>query len=1365
MGSFLCLCLSVVSAQKQPMKFEHLSSENGLSQNSVQCIVQDKTGFMWFGTYEGLNRYDGYEFKIYKSEPGNPFSLSNNTVRSLFVDHDGILWLGTDGGLDRYDQQKDRFIHYNHNPGDSNSVSDDKIRWITEDQSGALWIGTYGGGLDQFNKEGKQFIHYQSNPLDTNSLISNYVTCICISKSGTLWITTDGGLSRFDRERNRFFRYRHDPKNPHSISGNDVYRVYEDRTGVLWFGIWNGGLDRFEKTTEQFIHYRNRPENPKSLSNDIVRSFYEDRTDCLWMGTWGGGLNKYDRKNDCFIHYASDPNDPNSLSNNSLLTIYEDRSGIIWLGNDFGGINKYDRGKTKFIHHRKDPNNSNSLSSNTVYSIVETHEGAKNILWFGTHAGGLNKYDPEKNKFTHYQFNPNNPHSISDNNVRTMIVDKVGNLWIGTNKGLNQFDQHKELFTYYVPDPSKSGLTNNDVFSLCQDRMGFIWVGTYGRGLYKFDPLKKKFINYVADSKNPTSISDNIIWSIMEDHAGVLWIGTENGGLNQFDRGQNRFIHFLTNPDNHNSLSSNKILCIHEDGSGILWLGTTMGLNKFDRANNRISRYSETDGLPSNAIQSILEDDKGNLWLGTQKGLSKFDPRTNGFKNFKVSDGLQSNEFSVNACLNSRNGEMYFGGNNGYNTFFPDSIHFNLYIPAIVIEDFQIFNRSVPIEKEMDGQVILEKSIVETQQINLSYRENSFSFKFASLHLASPEENKYASMMEGFDTKWNYMDASRRFASYTNMGGGEYIFRVKGSNSDGVWNETGASIRIIITPPFWKTIWFYIISALFVVSSIVLVYRYRIYRVRMNERILEKKVEERTQELALEFDEHRKAEEALVLQNIAIQSAANAIVITDRNGKIISVNQAFCRLSGYSQEEVIGKNTSILKSGKQPNSFYQTMWDTILSGEVWKGELENKRKDGSCYPEEMTITPVRQAGGEISHFIAIKQDITEQRKLQNQILQSQKIQSIGTLAGGIAHDFNNILGIILGYTNMIEERSSHDHKLISSLNAIEQVVARGSALVQQILTFARKTDVLFEAVNITEVTSELFSMLQQTFPRTIVFKKKIEDALPMIRADRSQIHQVLLNLCVNARDAMPKGGTITIGAEQKTRAQVTERFPEADRPSYVCISVSDTGEGITKDVLRRIFDPFFTTKPRGKGTGLGLSVALGVVEAHHGFIDLESEIGHGTTFRLYIPVSPIEENPTESRTTYESAKKGGTETILLVEDEQYLLDMLCLILERNGYTIYRASDGIGAIATYKQHMKEIALVVTDMGLPGMSGEEEFMKLKEINPNVRVVLISGFLEPEIRTKLLEAGAEGFIQKPFKPNEILGLIRQVIDIAKG
>lgn len=506
----------------------------------------------------------------------------------------------------------------------------------------------------------------------------------------------------------------------------------------------------------------------------------------------------------------------------------------------------------------------------------------------------------------------------------------------------------------------------------------------------------------------------------------------------------------------------------------------------------------------------------------------------------------------------------------------------------------------------------------------------------------------------------------------------------------------------------------------------------------------------------------KRAEESLMLQNAALQSAANAIVITDRAGKIISVNQAFTQLTGYSQKEAVGNKPNILKSGSHPASFYKNLWKIILSGEVWKGEVENKRKDGSVYTEEMTITPVYQTQKEISHFIAIKNDITDRKRLQQELLQSQKIQSIGTLAGGIAHDFNNILAIILIYASLLERSENRGRdKILESSRAITRAVERGKELVRQILTFARKTNVVFEPVSVVDLINELLSMLKETFPKVITFIEKIDEAIPFIYGDRAQIHQAILNLYVNSRDAMPHGGTITIKVEKQTKDQVQKRFPAAEQNLYICVSVIDTGEGIDKAIISRIFDPFFTTKEMGKGTGLGLAVVYGVLQSHHGFVDIESERDLGTTFKLYFPVSLMNEQVVAVTPSSESTDIGGTETVLLVEDEGLLVESASQLLKSKGYKVYTATDGLEAIKLYDQHKQEIDLVITDMGLPGITGKDEFKILKEMNPGVKVVLASGFFEPEMKGELLKAGAKGFIQKPYIPADILQIIREVLD----
>ncbi|MGD1046814.1 MAG: PAS domain S-box protein [Bacteroidota bacterium] len=491
-----------------------------------------------------------------------------------------------------------------------------------------------------------------------------------------------------------------------------------------------------------------------------------------------------------------------------------------------------------------------------------------------------------------------------------------------------------------------------------------------------------------------------------------------------------------------------------------------------------------------------------------------------------------------------------------------------------------------------------------------------------------------------------------------------------------------------------------------------------------------------------------------------VEFSPDAIAVHSE-GKIVYVNSAAIILLGANNaSELIGKPFLDIIHPDYRDSIHQQII-AVMKEEYALPLTEQKfiRLDGSTVEVEVAALPIVYK--EKSAMQMVAHDISEQKKLQSELLQTQKIQSIGTLAGGIAHDFNNILGIILAYSSLLNKNTLTPDKLSMSITAINQAVQRGAALVRQILTFARKTDIVFEPMDISELIHELLSMLEQTFPKTITLSESIADSLPLIFADRTQVHQALLNLCINARDAMQNGGSIFIAAEKHTKEQMVQQFPTANEEAYVCLTVTDTGKGMDEATCLRVFDPFFTTKEKGKGTGLGLSVVYGVVQAHHGFIDLKSEPGRGTTFRLFFPVPTINEQIAESHQRSEPFEIGGTETILFVEDEDLLIQMVSFLLESKGYSVLCARDGLEAINVYQSNKQKIALVITDMGLPVMTGTDEFKKLKEINPTVKVIFASGYFEPDVKSELWKNGATGFIQKPYEPNDVLRIIRQVLD----
>jgi ligand-binding sensor domain-containing protein/signal transduction histidine kinase len=840
---------SSVLAQRNKIRFEKISIEQGLSQSTVVAIHQDHRGFLWFGTYDGINRFDGYQFKTFRHRPTDSSSLSHNLVKDIFEDHLGTLWVGTEGGLNKFNREKEIFERYIFNPADPTSLSNNRIRDIFEDTRGILWIATEGG-LNRYDRQQNTFKCYTHNPTDPNSLSDNLIRAILEDRHGNFWIGADDGLNLMDRDKGTFVHFTTDAANATTISENSITCITEDPDGSLWIGTRGGGLNRFNPQNKKFIRYQSDPRNPASLRHNIIRALWVDQGKDLWVGTYGGGLEKYDRAHDNFIHYQHFANDQYSLSNNAIWCLFEDRSGILWIGTDYGGVNKFDRRKMQFTHYTNDPNDPKSLNNNEVNAFYEDPKDHGKSLWIGTWGGGLSFFDREKETFEVYRHQLNDPASLSNNVVRCICEDQTGTLWLGTDDGLNKFDRKKKTFRQYdFSSELASGIRNNMVKAVYEDRTGTLWVGTYRCGLRKYDRKNDRFIYYPMNPQDPTALNDNIVWCILEDRLGHLWIGTDAGGLNLLDRATDTFRHFMKNPANPNSINDNKVLCIFEDHAGILWLGTAGGgLNRFDPINERFTYYSEDEGLPSNTIQAITEDAHGNLWISTTRGIARFDSTRKQFTNYHVHDGLQSEEFNVDACLKSLTGELFFGGINGFNIIRPDQVQRTSYVPPVVFTEFQLFNRAVPIGKEIDGRVLLKKSISETPEIVLSYRDNVFSLEFAALDFTSPGKNLYAYMMEGVESNWNSI-STRRFATYTKLPPGQYTFKVKGANQNGIWNETGTSLNITITPPFWETAWFRGISAVLLVALVITGIQLRTARMRAYNRELQQRVQERTTQL------------------------------------------------------------------------------------------------------------------------------------------------------------------------------------------------------------------------------------------------------------------------------------------------------------------------------------------------------------------------------------------------------------------------------------------------------------------------------------------------------------------------------------
>ena len=838
-------------AQEDQLKFDHISIKDGLSQSTVYTILQDEQGLMWFGTQDrGLNKYDGNSFEIFIHDPLDNNSISENNISKIIQDKLGFLWIGTwGGGLDKLDPRNYKITHYYPNPVDSSSLSHERTQTIFEDKDGIIWVGTAGGGLNKYNRENNNFSHYQHNPKNETSLSSDRIWSISEDSLGYLWIATSNGLNKFNKKTGGFKRFLHDPNNKNSISHKQVRTTFIDHKGNLWLGT-AVGLDLFNSKTETFTHFNLLFNNEVNSVNKI----FEDHNNTLWIGTHIGGLLKFNNDKKSFTEYTYDPNDNNTIGYNDIRDISEDRAQNLWIATRGGGLNKINLKPQKFIHLEHNPKNINSLGNNRIRALYEDKNG---LLWIGTDVGGgLDTYDRKENKFTHYYSDPNNKNSLSSNDISAIYQDRKGIIWLGTDgAGLNRYDKRKKTFTCYKHNSKTlSSIVNNQIRAIYEDKYGNLWIGTVN-GLDKFDKKNKNFIHYKHNAIDDESISNNFIWTIFQDTFGDLWIGTKNG-LNLFNYETETFKKYHNIKNNKNSISSNKIFSISETRIGTLLIGTGRGLSVYNRENDNFSLYTKNNDVVSNAIYGIIEDDNWNLWLSTINNLILINTKTDEIKNFNIYDGLQNNDFSIGACVKSKNGDLIFGGVNGINIFNPDSIRYNNHVPLVIITEFLIENKKV----EMGGDSPLKKTINYTKEIKLNNKQNFFSFKFSSLDYTNYKENKYKYKLENFDADWNYV-GTRNLANYTNIPPGTYIFKVKGSNDDGLWNETPTCIKITITPPFWGTIWFKILVVVIISLITFSFIKIREKKLKKEKQILAQKIKLRTAKIINQNAELERAYE------------------------------------------------------------------------------------------------------------------------------------------------------------------------------------------------------------------------------------------------------------------------------------------------------------------------------------------------------------------------------------------------------------------------------------------------------------------------------------------------------------------------
>lgn len=820
-----CALLAGTSPAADDILFRRLSVEDGLSQSAVNCMTQDRDGYIWLGTQDGLNRYDGHEFTVYRHSERDSSTLSENYVTCILEDSAGSLWIGTyNGGVNRFDKSLGKFSHFFHDPAGGAGPGGNIIMDIKEDQSGNLWLASWGAGLDRYDPAHGAWTHFSHDPADPSSLSDNRIRALLVDREGSVWLCTFSGVDQYLPAGRGFRHYRHDPADPGSLSDDIVVSACEDDGGDLWFGTADGRLNRFDRTRSMFVASPAPGQNRRPVTDHEIMAILEDDAGVLWVASRGGGVVRFSGDRGILSTLRHESDDRNSLGGDVAIALFKDRSGTIWVGLDGGGVSNYDPNRFKFLHLRHVRGNTQSLSNPLARGMCEDRNGN---LWVGTVNGRIDRVDLQTGRYSHFRTARDRDGRPGSAMVLALLEDHEGNIWAGTDgDGLNCFHPERGRFTAVEQIPDSPGVFGSrNIMALCEARDGSIWIGTLGAGLRRFDRRSGRVRTYQRRGNSPGQLSSNWIYALHEDQNGQLWVGTWGQGITVLDPVRNRFRVYRHDPSNPGSLSHNTVHALHEDGNGVLWIGTMGGgLDRLDGPTDTFEHFTEEDGLPNSVVYGIVADTAQNLWISTNRGISCFNPESRTFRNYGMSDGLQSLEFNQGAYCGGVRGRISFGGINGVNVVEPGRVAGSKPIPPVNVTRVRVFDHEVALPRRAGDAV------------TVSYDENLLTLEFAVLDYTAPELNTARYMLEGLDRSW--VDAgARRYVSYANLKGGEYLFRVQGRNSDGIWNREGAAIRIVVRPPFWETAWFRILGFALVLALGFGFYHSRIARMEKEKAI------------------------------------------------------------------------------------------------------------------------------------------------------------------------------------------------------------------------------------------------------------------------------------------------------------------------------------------------------------------------------------------------------------------------------------------------------------------------------------------------------------------------------------------------